>query len=176
MKKIFALIVMMIFMFSIGNMAYGAQADISDKKASIQQKREEMKVKTVERQEYRVEIQALASQIKANQAEIKQLRAEARTALQAAVANIKELKDTETLTEDQLAKLKEAKAVLKDSRQELAESMGDVKTQKDVFKAARKGKDSEKAKESLAAIADIQKERVELLKGIIKDLKDLAAI
>lgn len=176
MKKIFALIVMMIFMFSVGTMAYGAQNDISDKKATIEQKREEIKARSEERQELKAEIQALTSQIKANQAEIVQLRAEARTALQAAVAHIKGLKNSEDLSEDQIAKLKEAKDTLKKSRTELAKSMGDIKTQKSVFKAARQGKNSEKAKESLGEIASIQKERVELLKGIIEDLKSLATI
>jgi len=179
MKKIFALIVMMIFMFSVATMAYGAdtQTSISDKKAAMQQKREEMQAQKQERQELKAELQTLTSQIKTNRAEILQLKAEARIAQQAAIAHIKELKkNPEGLTDAQVEQLKAAKETLKESRTELAKSVGEVKTQKSELKAARLAKDSEQMKESLNKVTAIQKERVTIIKGIIEDLKKIAAI
>ena len=151
MKKIFALIVMMIFMFSVGTMAYAAPntADtIKAKKETIEQKRQEMQAEKLKskgavvatdtlnakkeavqkRQELKAYLQTISNQIKTNRAEILQLKAEARIAQKAAAAHIKELKKSpDKLTEAQIAKLQDAKVTLKKSRTELAKSVGEIK-------------------------------------------------
>jgi len=180
MKKVFSLIVLTIFMFSLGMVAYGAPdtgKSINDKKAAMQQKREEMQTQKQERQETKADLQPLLNQIKTNRAEILQLKAETRIAQQAALTQIKELKkNPDKLTDAQAEKLKAAKETLKESRAELAKSVGEVKTQKVELKAARQAKNSDKTKESLNSIIKTQQERVTILKGIIEDLKKIAAI
>ncbi len=200
MKKIFALIVMMIFMFSVGTMAYAAPntADtIKAKKETIEQKRQEMQAEKLKskgavvatdtlnakkeavqkRQELKAYLQTISNQIKTNRAEILQLKAEARIAQKAAAAHIKELKKSpDKLTEAQIAKLQDAKVTLKKSRTELAKSVGEIKNDKALLKAAKKGQDSAQMKAALEKITATQKERVTILKGIIEDLKKIAAI
>lgn len=200
MKKVFAWIVMTIFVFGMATMAYGTTGTpdtIKGKKEAIQQKRQEIqaerqqrdgsivtsdtiKVKKEaiqQRQELKAQIQVINNQIKSNRAEILKLKAEARIAQQAAAAHIKDLKKSpDKLTEAQVTKLKEAKETLKKSRTELAKSVGEINSDKDILKAARKGQDSAQMKAALEKITTAQKERVTLLKGIIEDLKKIAAI
>jgi len=200
MKRIFAWIMMMIFIFGVTTMAYGTTVTpdtINVKKAAIQQKRQDMQAKKLERfettvtsdtinvkktaiqqrQELKVQLQTIAKQIKTNRAEILQLKAEARIAQKAAVANIQKLKKSpDKLTEAQVADLKDAKETLKKSRIELAKSVGEINTDKALLKAAKKGQDSAQMKAALDKITAAQQERVTMLKAIIEDLKKIAAI
>jgi len=169
MKKIATSILLVLFLFGLGTVAY-AETTVNtantsgEKRAAVQAKLQNMA-------DSKAQLQPQIAEIRQNRTETLQLRAEARKAHQAAVQHIKALKSNpDQLTEAQIAELKQARETLKQIKLDLAETKGDVRTEVQALKAARQQKDIDTIKASLDKIIAIQHNRMELIQKSIDEM------
>lgn len=175
MKKITASILMLLFLFGLGTVAYGETTgnnadNVGQRRAAIQAKMQNMA-------DLKAEVQPQITEIRQNRTETLQLRAELRETYKAAVQHIKALKSNpDQLTEAQIAQLKQSKETLKQIKLDLAASKGDVRTEVQALKAARQQKDIDKIKAGLDNIITIQHDRITLIENAVAELKKILEI
>jgi len=122
----------------------------------------------------KAELKAVKDQIKANRETINGLKTQVRDLHSKAKARIKEIvKDKENLNQETVDELKDLIAQLRDDRVGMAGTVGKVKEECLNMGMAKKNKDTEKIKEGLNNVLEVQKTRIDKLNGIIEALNKI---
>jgi uncharacterized phage infection (PIP) family protein YhgE len=172
-KKLFAVITISCLLFS-SNVVFAETTSGGPETKERAVQREQVQEKAQAVRTWMKELQPMFQEVRKNNKEIIQLRntlgQTKKEALQV-INKFREQKDT--LTEDQIAELKEYLQLMKGDKTEIKEELGTV--QKEVLKlrTAKKDGQIDQAKEILQNILEIQQDRIDLLTKAIEDLKTI---
>lgn len=169
MKKIISLI-LIIGVLLTGMVVFAETASEADAKARISEKLQNIK-------ERAAEVKHQLEKIRLNRAELQKLRVEAKTAYQKAKSKVKELrKNKDSLTPEQIEELKQAVSTIKQDKEQLAATAGDIHKESLLLRAAKKDKNIEAYRQSLDNIINVQSTRIDALKKMIDDMNKILSI
>lgn len=169
MKKFVSIIVLSAVLIT-GNIAFAQAATPSSAKYNITQSVSDYRARLSE-------IAPVLQTLRNNRAEVLRLRADAREAYNKAKSHIKELlANKDNLTPEQIQSIKEALNDIKQDRQALEGTQGDITQVLPDLRAARKDRNLEEAKKDLNSIIDVQNTRIADLKKLIDDLNKIASL
>ena len=169
MKKIVSIILVSAVLIT-GNVAFAQAATPSPANSNITQRASDYKARLSE-------VAPMLQTIRNNRTEILRLRADARVAYNKAKTHIKELlKNKDNLTPDQIQSIKDALNDIKQDRQALGGTQGDIAQILPDLRAAKKDKNIEEAKNDFKSIIDVQNVRIADLKKLIDDLNRVASL
>lgn len=169
MKKLVSVILLSTVLIT-GNIAFAQGATLSDAKSKITQSVADNKGKLAE-------IAPLQETIRTNRTKILSQKAEARDAYNKAKSHIKELiKTKDNLTPSQIESIKEALDVIKQDRQSLAGTIGEIQKETLDLRVAKRAKNFEEVINSLNNIIAVQNTRIDDLQGIIAHLNNAASL
>ena len=167
MKKIISVMLLSALLLT-GNVTYAQAATLSSAKTNITQSVSDYKAKLAE-------LTPLLQTIRSNRTQIIELRANARNAYNKAKSHIKDLKQNkENLTSEQIQAIKDSLNVLKQDKQVLGDTMGDIAHELPDLRTARRDKNIEKVKSSLNTFIGVQNTRITELQKIIDDLNKIS--
>lgn len=167
MKRIISVIMISAVLIT-GNVAFAQAATPSTARTNITQTVNDYKARLAE-------IAPLLQQVRANRTEILRLKADARDAYTKAKTHIKELiKNKDNLTDDQIQSIKNSLNLIKQDKQALGDTLGDIAQELPSLRNARKDRNIDEAKNSLNSIIAVQNTRITELKKIIEDLITVA--
>lgn len=146
------------------------------KKQEIKAKKAELKEQAkAQKDAAKAEREVIKDKIKANRETIKGLKEQVRELHKKAKARIKEIvKDKENLTQETVDELKDMLAQLREDRSSMCETFGKIKEDALDIGLAKKNQNTEKIKEGLNHVLEVQKDRIEKLKAIIAVLNKIA--
>lgn len=169
MKKVFTMMMITTVLLT-SNVALAQAATTTTPRTQLTQAASDYKAKLAE-------ITPLLEKIRANRTEILKLRADARVAYNNAKSNVKKLiQNKDNLTSDQIEALKASLNVLKQDKQALGDTIGDISSELPDLRAARQNRDTNEVKNSLNGIIAVQNTRITELNQIITDLNKVAAM
>lgn len=126
--------------------------------------------------EHKAELQALTGTVKQNRQEIVRLRDDAREKLKQVKAVLQELKkDSNSLNEDKIARIKETLTLIRDDRVNITGTVGKIFEQKLDLRVSKRNRDWQGVLDSIKGIIDVQQERIDTLKKLNADLDALLA-
>lgn len=167
MKKMISVILLSALLLT-GNVAFAQAATLSTARPSITQSVSDYKAKLAE-------LTPLLQTIRSNRTQTLSLRANARDAYTTAKNHIKELiKNKDSLTSEQIQAIKDSLNVLKQDKQALGDTVGDIANELPDLRAARKDRNIEQVKNSLNKIISVQNTRITELQKVINDLNKIA--
>jgi len=173
-KTLAAVLTLICFLFS-SSVVFAAQGNtVQDK---VQDKVQERAEQRSQVRTWFQELKPLFEQVRKNNVEIIRLRNELAQTRSQAGEKIKELREQkDTLTEEQVAELKQYLQVIKGDKQEIKDELGNIHKEVLKLRLAKKDGQIDQAKEILQGIIDQQQQRIELLKKTIEDLKDISEV
>lgn len=185
MKKITALLLMILFLLGTTGLATAASASGSgaegtggsDNQSSYSQNQGEVQHKPQTAKDLHDKFQPQTARIRNNRTETLALRLEARETYTAALQHIKTLKeDPDNLSDQQLNTLRQALRELKQNRLELCDTLGDVDNETLKLRTAYREQNMEQMQACLDNVTSIQEARMELLRKCIKNMESILEI
>jgi len=167
MKKIVSVILLSAILLT-GNIAFAQGSTLSFVKSKITQAKADYRAKLTE-------IAPLQEKIRTDRTKILSQKAEARDAYNKAKSHIKELiKNKDNLTPAQIESIKEALNVIKQDKQSLAGTIGEIQKETLDLRTAKIEKNFDEVTNSLNSIIAVQNARLEDLQRTISDLNKAA--
>ncbi|MDR3543956.1 MAG: hypothetical protein P4L69_23810 [Desulfosporosinus sp.] len=166
MKKIISIILLSAILL-IGNIALVQESSLAN-------------VKTKHTQtlaDYKAAIAPLQEKIRTNRTDVLSQKAIVSAAYTKAKAHIKELsKNKDSLTPTQIEAIKESLNVIKQDKESLASTIGEIQKETLDLRTAKREKNFEEVSNSFNNIITVQNTRIEDLKKIIDDLNKAVAL
>lgn len=169
MKKIISAILITGVLLT-GTPVFAARTAVNSIKTRVVNKLQDWRAKVSE-------AKPLIDRVRINTGKINSLNADVNKGYKAAKKRVEALlKKKEDLTQEQIEKLKEALIILKNDQKPLADSADEFKNANSRLDDAKRNKDINLYKQSLRNVIAIQNIRIEKLKKVIGDMKQITEI
>ncbi len=177
MKKIISIFVMTCLLMSVMiSFAEDGTRQIREKDR-LQQRKEEIKDRINKRDEPKAEIRSYVNQAKENKKKLRELSAGSKKAHRDAKNHIKVLmKDKDSLTDEQVLKIRDSLKILKERNIKIRNTKGDIDKMTKQLRVAKEKKNHNKVENSYKRIIEIQKSRIENLNKLIENLNNITEI
>ena len=172
MKKIFSILIALMMVFSTGAIAFATEGttEVKDKPAKVHITNTTTQAIKVVKPDLTV-LKSLRTQILTNRTTIAAIKAEIKVEHKLVMAKIKELRNADTITEDQIAEIKALKQGIKMGRGTYEDNhKGVLEQERATLKAAHENKNLDAIKTGLENIIKEQNSKIVDLNAILENL------
>ena len=171
MKKIVSILVMICLLVSAMIVFAEDEATYRQPKNKLQQRKIGTVDRSDKRDEIKTEVKTYINQVRENKEQQRELLTQSKESYKEAKSHVKHLlENKDSLTDDQVLKLKDSLAILKDRDVNFRNTNGNITMMTQELRDAREEKDYKRAKNIYLKIIEVQNSRIENMTQLIDNL------
>lgn len=171
MKKIISISIMICLLISAMVVFAEDEATYRQPKNKLPQRKVGTENRTDKRDELRSEVKTYINQVKENKVKQRELLTQSKESYREAKGHVRHLlENKDSLTDDQVLKLKESLEVLRDRDVNFKNTNGNITKMTEQLRDAREKKDYKRAKNIYLKIIEVQNSRIENMTQLIDNL------